>query len=145
MKLVSYFPGRKGNMPSVFDSFEEMFNDMPTFFKGNMLTTPAVNIVEYDNEFRIEVAAPGLDKGDFEVKVDNDLLTISAHKEEQKEEKGKYTRKEFGYFEFSRTFTLPESVDAGKINAKYDNGVLNVSLPKKPEAQPQPVKTIKVG
>lgn len=145
MKLVNYFPVRKHNMPNVFDSFEEMFSDMPPFFKGNMLTTPSVNISEFDHEYKIELAAPGLEKGDFEVKVDHDLLTISVHKEELKEEKGKYTRKEFGYFEFSRTFTLPDSVDASKIVASYDSGILNVALPKKPEAQPQPAKTIKVG
>lgn len=145
MKLVNYFPTRMSSIPSVFDEFEEIFRSVPSFFKGNMLTTPAVNIAEFDKEYKIEVAAPGLEKGDFEVKVDNNVLTISAHKEEMKEEKGKYTRKEFGYYEFSRSFTLPDTVDPSKIGAKYENGVLFVSLPKKPEAQPQPVKTIQVA
>lgn len=145
MKLVSYFPRRESNVPSIFDAMEELFNDMPTLFGNRMLTVPAVNIVELDDEYRLEMAAPGLDKKDFEIKIDNDVLTISARKEQKEEEKGKYTRREFGYFEFARSFTLPETVDPANIKARYENGVLYVSLPKKPEAKPQPVRTIKVG
>lgn len=147
MKLVNYFPTRRSYAPSVFDSFEELFNDFPTLFKGNMATTPAVNICELDNEFKLEVAAPGIDKNDFEVNVDDNQLTISANKQQTHEEEGNgnYTRREFSFVPFSRSFTLPDSVDASSIKANYENGLLQVSLPKKPEAQPQPVRTIKVG
>ncbi|MFQ5448729.1 MAG: Hsp20/alpha crystallin family protein, partial [Saprospiraceae bacterium] len=95
--------------------------------------------------FSIEVAAPGLAKKDFNVKVENEMLVISASHESQKEEKGKYTRREFSCMSFQRSFILPDSVDAAAINAKYENGILKVALPKKAEAKPLPAKTIKIG
>ncbi len=116
-----------------------------SFQHGAVQKSPAVNIVEKEDSYRIEVAAPGLDKGDFEVKVDKDLLTISATKEMEGEDKGeKYTRREFSYFSFARNFHLPESVNANDIKAQYENGVLHVTLAKKEEAKPAPVKTIKI-
>ncbi len=102
-------------------------------------------MVENEDAYRIEVAAPGLAKGDFEVKLDKDLLTISAKKEATTQEGEKYTRKEFSFFEFQRSFTLPETVDANGIAASYENGVLNVTLAKKPEAKPQPARAIEVA
>lgn len=107
---------------------------------------PAVNISEDENAFHIDVAAPGLDKKDFNVTVDNDTLTIEASKETKSEEsKGKMKRKEFSYTNFKRMFTLPENVERDKIASSYVNGVLNIELPKTEESKPKPVKEIKVS
>ena len=152
MNLISFVPtnGRKTATAPVFESmFNEFFNhDFPVSFRnGAMQKSPAVNVVESANGYRLEVAAPGLAKEDFQVKVDKDQLTISAKKEVTKTEDNgeKYTRKEFSFFEFNRSFHLPETVDAGNIKASYENGVLNVMLEKKPEAKPQPARVIEIG
>ncbi|MBI1228396.1 MAG: Hsp20 family protein [Bacteroidetes bacterium] len=129
--------------------FNEFFNsDFPVSFRnGSTQKSPAVNVVESANGYRLEVAAPGLAKEDFEVKVDKDQLTISAKKTETKSEDNseKYTRKEFSFFEFKRNFHLPETVDTTNIKANYENGVLHVTLEKKPEAKPQPARVIEIG
>lgn len=151
MKLISFFPNpvTKGNYPA--DIFENAFGDFfnsnfPVSFKGNGFhKSPAVNVIETDGAYTIEVAAPGLSKEDFEVKLDKDLLTVSAKKEETKEESGKYTRREFSYLEFTRTFTVPDTVVADGIKANYENGVLRVDLAKKAEAKPQSARTIEIG
>ena len=118
--------------PSVWDNF--FTNDFfPSFFNTdwNNSNTPAVNVEESEKAYNIEVAVPGLDKKDFSVNVDNDVLTISSKNENKKEEKKDgYLRREFSYNSFSRSFTLPEHVEADKIKATYKNGVLNVELPK---------------
>lgn len=106
---------------------------------------PSVNINETEKEFKIEMAAPGLERKDFKVEVENGVLSISSEKErESKEEKKNYTRKEYSYSSFSRSFTLPGNSLPEKINAKYDNGVLNISLPKKEISVSKPAKEIKV-
>ncbi len=131
-----------------FPQFQEMFND---FFNSWPLENrrnpvPAVNISETDENFKIEVAAPGMNKEDFKLSVDNDLLTISAERKEEKDEKdARYTRKEFSYVSFSRSFNMPEIVDAEKIEAAYHNGVMTITLPKKEEAKPRPAREIKVS
>ncbi|MBI5914765.1 MAG: Hsp20/alpha crystallin family protein [Bacteroidetes bacterium] len=128
--------------------FNEFFNgNFPVSFQNGLTQkSPAVNIAETEDSYRLEIAAPGLTKEDFEVKVDKDQLTISAKKAAKEEVKGeKYTRKEFNYFEFKRNFHLPETIDAGNIKAGYENGVLNVTLEKKPEAKPQPARVIEIG
>lgn len=107
---------------------------------------PAVNISENEKSYEIEVAAPGLDKKDFHVKLENNVLTISSEKEYKNEEKDeKVLRKEFGYSSFCRSFSLPESVNAEKINASHKDGVLHVSVPKREEAKAKPVKEIKIA
>ncbi|MBK9637098.1 MAG: Hsp20/alpha crystallin family protein [Bacteroidetes bacterium] len=107
---------------------------------------PSVNINETDKEFKIEMAAPGLDRKDFKVEVENGVLCISSEKEEESnEEKKNYTRKEYSYSSFSRSFTLPENSLPDKINAKYENGVLNITLPKKEISVSKPAKEIKVS
>ncbi|TAK33426.1 MAG: Hsp20/alpha crystallin family protein [Saprospiraceae bacterium] len=93
----------------------------------------------------MEVAVPGLAKENFEVKVENEMLVISACQESPKEEKGKYTRREFSFMGFERSFVLPDFVDAGAISATYENGILVVALPKKAEAKPLPARTIKIS
>ena len=149
MSLIKFFPTTVSNKPaSVFDNFFNDFfrDDFPVSFRNGLLQkSPAVNIAETDDSYRIEVAAPGLNKGDFKVKVDQDLLTISAKKETNKEDSGeKYSRREFSYVEFSRNFHLPETVNAEGITANYENGILHITLAKKEEAKPVPVRTVEI-
>lgn len=111
-------------------------------------TIPAVNILETEDDFMVAVAAPGKSKEDFKIELDNDILTISSEeKEENKnvEQNGKYTRREFSYSTFKRVFTLPETVNSEKISATYNNGVLEISLPKREEAKVQPKRMIEIG
>lgn len=116
-------------------------------FAGEQSTLPSVNVKENENEFQIEVAAPGLKKGDFKLNFKNGRLTISSEKQEEKKEKEgeKFTRKEFNYQSFKRTFTVPENVvNTGKISAKYSDGILHIKLPKREEVKPKPAKEIKI-
>lgn len=121
-------------------------------FLSNFLDTqtgismPSVNIIEGKDDFKIEVAAPGLEKKDFKINLENNVLTISSEKE-MKEEKAddKYMRREFSYSSFQRSFALPNTVDAEKINANYKDGVLNLVIPKKEEAKEKPARTIKIS
>jgi len=107
---------------------------------------PSVNIMENEKEFKIEMAAPGLERKDFKVEVEGGILCISSEKEEEiKEEKSNYTRKEYSYNSFNRSFTLPENSMPDKISAKYENGVLAIVLPKKEMNVMKPVKEIKVS
>lgn len=108
-------------------------------------TIPAVNIKENESGFAIELAAPGKTKEDFKIEIDHNVLTISSESKVEKEEtKEKYTRKEFSYSSFRRTFTLPETVNSESINATYENGILQVALPKKEEALPKPKRSIEI-
>ena len=109
--------------------------------------TPAVNVKETTEGFQVELAAPGLVKEDFNIELDNDLLIISSEKksESESEEKGKYTRKEFSYTSFKRSFTLPETANVNKIEASYENGMLLIKLPKKEEAKVQPKRLIEIS
>ena len=107
---------------------------------------PSVNITENEKEFKIEMAAPGLERNDFKVEVEDGVLCISSEKEkESKEEKKNYTRREYSYNSFSRSFTLPDNSSPDKIDAKYENGVLNITLPKKEVTVSKPAKEIKVS
>ncbi len=149
MSLIKFFPAPVSRKQvNVFDDlFNNLFrDDFPVSFQNGLVQkSPAVNIVELEDSYRIEVAAPGLTKANFDLKVDQETLTISAKKEAEQEGKGeKYTRREFSYYEFTRNFHLPESVDTNTIKASYDNGILNVAMPKKEEAKPAPVKKIEI-
>lgn len=136
-----------------FPSFSNLFDD----FFGNDLngpstkasaTLPAVNIKESKDEFQVELAAPGMSKKDFQIKVENNVLKISSQKEENHEEKtedGGYSKKEFSYRSFQRAFTLPNTVEADKIKASYNDGILSLSIPKKEEAKEKPARTIAVS
>jgi HSP20 family protein len=111
------------------------FFDADNFFNTNWLAErngyPAVNVAEKDNEYCIDMAVPGYKKEDFKIKVNNDILTVSAEaKTENKEEKKEYTRKEYSYSSFSRSFQLPDNVKDDQIGAKYEDGMLKLSLPK---------------
>ena len=119
--------------------------DLLTGFKQDWNNTPAVNIIESEQDFKVEVAAPGLCKEDFKVHVEKNILEISAEKRDDVETKSrKYLRREFSYGEFRRTFSLPSSVDIEKINATHTNGVLTVEIPKKDESIINPRKQIAV-
>lgn len=107
---------------------------------------PEANIVETKKEFQIELAAPGLDKKDFNIEMKNGMLTISAEKEEEtKNEDKNYLSREFSYSSLYRSFVLPDNILADKIDAKYENGVLKLKLPKSEASMTEPVKHIKIN
>lgn len=124
--------------PTLFDDFFKPWNEMfdNSRFWGRAATVPAVNITENANDYKVSLAAPGIKKEDFKIDVDGNRLTISAEKEEKLEEKeDKYTRREFNYTSFTRSFNMPENVQFDKVEARYVDGVLELLLPKKEEAK----------
>lgn len=136
-------------MPSLFDDFfsRELFNWGNSNFSSTGTTMPAVNICETADDYEVEVAAPGMDKKDFNVTLDGSLLTISSEKQsrDEKNEKG-YTRREFSYRSFTRSFDLPkEVVDENKIRARYENGILHLTIPKKEEVKRKAPKLIEIA
>lgn len=141
----------KTSWPTLFDSgwMEKFFNaPLDEFFNfGKVMNVPAVNVTETDKEFRLCVAAPGLDKKDFKIDAFDDMLTITAeHEKEEKEEKpGRFNRREYNYRSWTRSFTLPENCDFGKILAEYKNGELKIVIPKMEVKEPKKVKTISVN
>ena len=131
-------------LPTILDDF---FRDWSTTnFSDTNTTLPAVNIKEDDNAFTVEVAVPGMEKKDFHIDLEDNILTISSEKTvENKEEKDNYTRKEYSYQSFKRSFTLPKNVvDSDKIAAQYKNGELIIAIPKREEAKPKPARLIEV-
>lgn len=131
--------------------FPSLMNEIfkPDWFGGseNMPTNvPAVNIRENEKDFELELSVPGRAKEDFNIEIDDNLLSISSEvKTENEVEKSTYTRREFAFSSFKRSFTLPESVDNEKIKANYENGILKFSLPKKEEALPKPKRMIELS
>lgn len=142
-------------LPSLIETSASAFrfgrdmNDLLATNAPSMHALPAVNVVEHQDGFRIEVAAPGLKKEDFKLNLNHTNLTISAYRESQREEGEqngeKYTRREFSYSSFQRTFTLPSSVDADNIQATYADGVLKIDVPKREEAKVKPPRQIEIG
>lgn len=135
-------------LPSIFDDlFADEFMGFPV---NRQFATPAVNIIEKDNQFDIQVAAPGMTKDDFKISVnDNNELVILLEKknenEHKDEQKGKWLRREFSYASYSQSFTIPDEVEEDKITAKMENGVLNILLPKKEQVVTEPkVRQIEV-
>ena len=126
---------KRGEMlPSVFDYFFRPWNDC--FGNERTMTVPAVNVIENKDDYQISVAAPGLKKNDFNIDVEGNMLKISCEKEESREEKeGRYTRTEYNYSSFNRSFTLPEEVIKDNIEAVYEDGVLRATLPKTKQAK----------
>lgn len=137
MSLVKFNNGKSSNalIPGIDDIFESFFND--SFFSDRMMTkVPAVNICETDNDYHIELAAPGLKKEDFKIQLDRNILSISVEqKSENTETSKKYNKREFNYSSFVRSFALPESADDAHIDAQYNNGILSISVAKKEEAK----------
>lgn len=139
------------NYPAWSNFFNDFFNrdwmDWSTHnFSETNTTLPSVNIIEGDEKFEVEMAAPGLTKKDFKIDLSNEVLTISSEKKAGNEirKRQKFTRQEFSYQSFSRQFSLPNSVDSEKVTAKYDNGILRVVIPKKEEAKTRLSRTIEI-
>jgi HSP20 family protein len=126
---------RWNNEPNFVDLWHNFFeNEAYTPGFRRYCTAPAANITELEGSFQLDLAVPGMSREDFKIDVENNLLTISSEKQAQNEENEKnFTRKEFVYGSFSRSFTLPKSVDADNINASYKDGILQIVLPKKEE------------
>lgn len=136
----------RASFPSMIDEFlgRDLLDSVLANETG--ISTPAVNVVETGDDFRIEVAAPGLDKKDFNIDLDGRMLTISSEKEIKNEEKdARYMRREFSYSRFSRSFSLPELVDVEKIKANHKDGVLNITIPKMEQAKQKPPKQIAIS
>ncbi|KQB42086.1 Heat shock protein Hsp20 [Flavobacterium daejeonense] len=144
MTIVRY----QNQWPSLFDRFFN--NDFESWNRDNFsktnTTLPSLNIKENKDSFFVEVAAPGFEKSDFKIELNNDLLTVSSEKKLNNEVKDgeRITKQEFSYQSFSRSFTLPELVDEEKISAKYENGILAISIPKKEAAKPKSPKLIDI-
>lgn len=136
---------RRSSLPDLVDEFFGR-DFLGNFDEQTGVNMPAVNIIEEKDDFSIEVAAPGLDKKDFKIDLDHNVLTISSEKkDEKKEEDKKFMRREFSYTSFKRSFTLPNTVDAEKIEAKHKDGVLSITMPKKEEAKEKPARQIKIS
>ena len=140
---------RSSGLP-MWSLIDNIFNrDLPSAFSQNFntgISLPMVNIKETADAYTVEMAAPGLKKSDFHIDLDNQLLSISTETEgESKQNEDNYTRREFGYSSFNRTFTLPETVDEGQIKAEYNEGILSINLPKKEEAKKKPARSIKIS
>ena len=127
------------------DMFQNFFDSDFNEFFGRRFSDPAANIIESPDSFQLDLAAPGMKKDDFKIHLENNILTVSSEVEDQKLEEGKnYTRKEFFYGSFSRSFTLPKIIDLEKIKADYEDGILRMLLPKKEEAKLEIRKEIKI-
>ena len=123
----------------------DRFFDSDSFFRG-FKKVPSANIKEKDNRFEVELAAPGMQKEDFKVEVANNVLIVTGErKDEKNEENENYTRQEFSYSSFSRSFELPATVNADAIKAAYNNGILVLTLPKKEEASVKNKKAISIA
>lgn len=137
------------SFPSLLDNlWSRDWMDWSNLNYSNTNTTlPAVNVLENDNEFMIELAAPGMKKEDFRINLENNILTISSERKEEKEEKkDQYSRREFSYQSFQRSFTLPEyHADREKVSAKYTDGILHITIPKREEAKPKPAREIEIS
>lgn len=138
-------PKVNGGLLDWFD-FDRFWDDRLWPGTRQFANVPATNIHETENSFVIEMAVPGLDKKDFHVDIKDNVLEVSVEKEhDEKEEKKDYRRREYSFFSFNRTFTLPNTVLTDKIGAKYDKGVLLLTLPKTVEAKKKPMKEITVS
>ena len=129
---------------------DELFNrDLPSVFTSNFntgITLPKVNIRETKDAYYVDMAVPGMKKSDFHIDLDNKMLSISTELNESDEkETDNYTRREFGYASFKRTFSLPETIKEEKIKAAYTDGILSIHLPKKEEAIQKPPRSIKIS
>lgn len=144
VKRICFWPSTS----NVDDFLNDNFFNWPTRMNlSNNL--PRVNITETDDQFTVEMAAPGMKRDDFNVELDNDLLMISSEisrtNEDKDEKNTACTRREFSYESFRRSFYLPNTVEADKIKAKYQDGLLRLEIPKKEEAKRKPPKTIKIS
>ncbi|HWR93864.1 MAG TPA: Hsp20/alpha crystallin family protein [Flavobacterium sp.] len=137
--MDGFFDGNLFNSPSLLDFNSRFFKD------EEFPLVPDANVIENEKDFQLELAVPGLERKDFNIEVKENLLSISAEKkEENKKEEKNYRSREFSYSSFYRSFNLPKNLVIDKIDAKYENGVLKITLPKAEIAVSKPVKQIKV-
>jgi HSP20 family protein len=136
MTLVKFNNGHKNHVVNPF------FSDVYNLLNDSVLSdkfavrTPAVNIAETENEFEVELAVPGLKKEDFKINLEKNVLTVSAEKKaEEVNENKKFSKREYSYSSFARSFTLPQSADQNKIEADYTDGILKLTIAKKEEAK----------
>lgn len=136
-------------LPSVLENMLKTDWAGGTTYQNKLgINIPLVNILETEDCFRVDVAAPGMTREEFNIELDNDILTISSNDKKEEENNGKqesYTRKEFSYTNFKRAFSLPETVNYENISASYENGILVINLPKKEEAKVQPKRMIEIS
>jgi HSP20 family protein len=138
-------------IPSLFDDFfnRDWLDSSLASWKSTGTTLPAANVKESNDLFTIEIAAPGMKRDDFKVELQNNVLTISAdlqHEQENNMGDQQYTRREFSYNSFQRSFSLPENmVEGSKISARYDNGILYISVPKREEVKVKPPRLISIS
>lgn len=146
MNTLKFSPARRMFGHPFFASLPSQMEDMFTG-KDYAGFVPSVNLAESEKDWHIELSAPGFSKEDFKLNLEKDLLTISAeHKAEAKTEGKEYSRREFSFGSFSRAFRIKEnSIDEDKIQAVYENGILNITLPKKESEPEKKVKEIRVG
>jgi HSP20 family protein len=138
MSLIKW---KRGDMLPLFDTMVENFfasdNDFESWWKGAR-SMPAVNVVENDDNYVMEVAAPGMKKENFNIEVKEGMIVISAENKQEEEKKDdNFTRREFSYSKFTRSFRLPENVNADNIAAHYEDGILKLNLPKKEVTAPE--------
>ncbi len=137
MTLVKFNNGLKNTSANPFfsDVFDSLIND--SFLSDKLIArVPAVNIAETENEFHIELAVPGLKKEDFKINIDKNVLSVAAEKKAENVEEGKkFSKREYSYNSFVRSFTLPDSADQSKIEADYTDGILKLSVAKREEAK----------
>ncbi|CAG5072569.1 hypothetical protein DYBT9623_04198 [Dyadobacter sp. CECT 9623] len=148
MSLIKKNRNSFNTIPALFDDFvgRELFNWGNSNYSSTQTTIPMVNIKESAENFEVEVAAPGMNKKDFKIQLDNNLLTISSQKESEEEtEHNGYNRREFSYQSFQRSFLLPKDVvDHDGILAGYENGLLRLTIPKKEEAKQKGPRLIEI-
>jgi HSP20 family protein len=138
------------SIPSLLNDFfmDDWFDSSIRNWRSSGATLPTVNVRETNDNFIIELAAPGMKRDDFKVELDNNILSISAEIEDKSEtdKNGTYNRREFNYQSFQRSFSLPENkVDGGKISAQYKDGILHVTIPKREEAKIKPARQITIA
>ena len=141
MTLVKFNPFAPATGYRFHNNFDRLLSDVfnaPVFNDDVKVSTPSVNVTETADNFRLDIAAPGLAKEDFKVNIEDKTLTVSAEKTNETQEGDKELRREFAYFTFSRAFTLPETVAVEDIKATYNAGILTLTLPKV-----EPKKTVK--
>jgi HSP20 family protein len=150
VKKDGLFPSLESkSIHNFFDDFitKDLFDWTDRNFAALGSNLPSVNLKETDTKIEVELAAPGMKRDDFKVEIDNDILMISSEKEDKKEEVNKkenYIRREFNYQTFSRTFSLPETIDEDKIEATYKDGILHVMIGKKEGIQKRSLKSIPI-
>ena len=146
MTFVKVRPSAK-RFPAMTDDFDRLFNDL--FYNGSSINTnhkpglisrPTVNIIENDGSYVLELAAPGLEKEDFEISVEKEVMTISVAKDLNMDETARFKRREFGNYQFKRSFRLPDTINTEAIEAKYEAGVLKLALPVKEEVAPKRIE-----